>query len=121
MGRIVRAALAAALAAVAGIGLVGCSGADEPGPDAVVIDVRTPDEYAAGHLEGALNVDVQAADFTARIAELDPEAGYVLYCRSGSRAGVAADQMAALGFDDVTNAGSLEAAADATGLDVVTS
>ena len=86
-----------------------------------MIDVRTPAEYAAGHLEGALNIDVESADFASRIASLDPQGRYVVYCRSGNRAGVAADEMARAGFVDVTNAGGLEQAAASTGLAIVTS
>jgi phage shock protein E len=85
-----------------------------------VIDVRTPDEYAEGHLDGAVNIDVQAADFAERIAELPTDAEYTVYCRTGSRAGAAVAQMTTLGFTDVTNAGSLADASASTGLAVVT-
>lgn len=84
-----------------------------------VIDVRTPEEYAAGHLDGAVNIDVTAADFDARVAELDPTGVYVVYCRSGSRSAQAAARLEQLGIDDVTDAGGLDAAATATGLSVV--
>jgi rhodanese-related sulfurtransferase len=80
---------------------------------AQVIDVRTPEEFAAGHLAGARNIDVQAADFHDRVGELDPDATYVLYCRSGSRAGAAADMMADMGFTDVVNAGGFDSLAAA--------
>ena len=78
-----------------------------------VIDVRTPEEYDAGHLTGAVNVDVQAADFHERVNGLDKSAHYVLYCRSGSRAGAAADMMLDMGFTDVVNAGGFDALATA--------
>ncbi len=80
---------------------------------AQVIDVRTPEEFAAGHLSGATNIDVQAADFSDRVGKLDPGATYVLYCRSGSRAGAAADMMAGMGFTDVVNAGGFDSLAAA--------
>jgi rhodanese-related sulfurtransferase len=80
---------------------------------ALVIDVRTPEEFDAGHLAGARNIDVQAADFRERVGELDPEATYVLYCRSGSRAGAAADVMADMGFTEVVNAGGFDSLAAA--------
>lgn len=73
-----------------------------------VIDVRSPAEYAAGHLAGAINIDVDGADFAQRIGALDKAAGYVLYCHSGRRSGIAADQMAKAGFKDVLDAGALE-------------
>ncbi|ASR56931.1 hypothetical protein CBP52_12335 [Cellulomonas sp. PSBB021] len=87
--------------------------------DTVVIDVRTAAEYDAGHLEDAVNYDVQSPDFAAQVATLDPEGSYVVYCRTGNRAGVAVDRLEDLGFDDVQNAGGLDDAARATGLDVV--
>jgi rhodanese-related sulfurtransferase len=74
----------------------------------VVIDVRTPAEYAAGHIAGASNIDVEAPDFGSRIASLDPEAAYLVYCRSGRRSAIAADQMEAAGFTDIVDAGGLE-------------
>ncbi len=124
MRRAVARTLLAVAVAIGGVaGLTACSGGDsgtQPTSDAVVIDVRTPDEFSSGHLDGALNIDVEAADFGSRIGELDPDANYVLYCRSGNRAGVAASQMSQAGFAHVTNAGSLEQAAAATGLAIVT-
>lgn len=80
---------------------------------AAVIDVRTPEEFSTGHLRGASNIDVQAADFHERVGELDKDASYVLYCRSGSRAGAAADMMTDMGFTDVVNAGGYDALAAA--------
>jgi rhodanese-related sulfurtransferase len=74
----------------------------------VVIDVRTPAEFAAGHVAGAQNIDVEAPDFASRIASLDPKEAYLVYCRSGRRSAVAADQMAAAGFTDIVDAGGLE-------------
>jgi rhodanese-related sulfurtransferase len=78
-----------------------------------VIDVRTPEEFAAGHLAGATNIDVQAADVHERVGELDPKDTYILYCRSGSRAGAAADMMADMGFDHLVNAGGFDGLAAA--------
>lgn len=78
---------------------------------AVLIDVRSPEEFAAGALDGALNIDVNGAEFEDRISELDREAAYVVYCRSGSRAATAIDQMADLGFTDVVNGGAYDALA----------
>ncbi|MCL2463665.1 MAG: rhodanese-like domain-containing protein [Micrococcales bacterium] len=114
-------AIVAALGALAGLGACSAApGAAAVPAGAVVIDVRTPAEYAAGHLAGAVNIDIQAADFTARIGKLDRNGQYLLYCRSGSRAGVAKTQMTGMGFTHVTNLGSIDAAAKATGLAVVT-
>lgn len=54
-------------------------------PGVQIIDVRTPEEYAEGHLAGAVNIPVQGADFSERIARLDPTVTYAVYCRSGNR------------------------------------
>ena len=84
-----------------------------------VIDVRSAGEYAAGHLEGALNIDVEANDFATEVGKLDTAGTYVVYCHSGRRAGLAKDQMTSMGFKDVTNAGGISDAATATGLAIV--
>lgn len=94
------------------VSLAAC-GSDEPTEspipaDAVVIDVRTPEEYGAGHLEGAQNIDIYAADFKDQIGSLDRDDKYVVYCRSGNRSGQAKEIMEQMGFTDVTNAGAYE-------------
>ncbi|GAB3247618.1 hypothetical protein GCM10027425_03540 [Alteromonas gracilis] len=109
--------LIALLAAVA-LALTGCGSSDstsgtdldvEAFADRVavdgmtVLDVRTPAEFAEGHLPGAVNVDVSAPDFGQRIADLDPEAAYAVYCRSGSRSAEALRLMQEAGFDDVAH------------------
>ena len=88
--------------------------------DTIIIDVRTPEEFAEGHLDGAVNLDVESGEFEAGLADLDPSASYAVYCRSGRRSALAADVMAQNGFDDVADLGSLEAAATSTGLPVTT-
>ena len=65
---------------------------------AVLLDVRTPQEYAAGHVAGAQLIDVQQPDFGMNIAGLDPSQAYAIYCRAGARATVAAEQMQIAGF-----------------------
>lgn len=72
-----------------------------------VIDVRTPAEFAAGHVAGAVNIDVEAADFSDKVASLDKEGAYLLYCRTGRRSAVAADQMAGMGFTDIVDGGGM--------------
>jgi len=76
--------------------------------DRTIVDVRTPEEYATGHVVGAVNIPVEADDFAERISELDPDEPYLVYCRSGRRSAIAADQMAAAGFSDIVDAGALE-------------
>jgi rhodanese-related sulfurtransferase len=68
-----------------------------------VIDVRTPEEFAAGHLVGAVNMNVEGPDFSAQIATLDTAGTVAIYCRSGRRSVVAAEQMAGAGFTSIVN------------------
>lgn len=107
----------ALVTAAASVGLVGCSsgtdtasvttiGAGElvevvSDPEVVVLDVRTPEEYAQGHLPGALNIDMTSPTFTDAIAELPKDTTYVVYCRSGNRSADAAAQMVDAGFTDL--------------------
>jgi phage shock protein E len=83
--------------------------------DAPVIDVRTPQEYASGHLAGATNVDVMSGDFPDRIAAMDlPESGPIyLYCRSGNRSGQAAKILRQMGHGGAVNVGGFDALAKA--------
>jgi len=75
--------------------------------DAVVIDVRTPEEYDAAHIADAQLIDIQGPDFTEGIEALDPAQTYVVYCRSGNRSAVAAEQMRAIGLE-VLDGGGLD-------------
>lgn len=110
-----------ALAVGSALGLSACAGPSvELTPDTIVIDVRTPAEFASGHLEGAVNIDVQSADFAAQIAELDPNGEYFIYCRSGNRSAAAMAQMSQMGFQNMTNGGSVQEASTMSGLDIVT-
>lgn len=52
----------------------------------VLIDVRTPEEYAEGHVPGAINLDVKNDAFAKKVSELDSTKNYYIYCRSGVRA-----------------------------------
>lgn len=74
--------------------------------DRTAIDVRTPEEYDEGHVDGADNLDFQGAAFADQIADLDPDGTYVVYCRSGNRSAQAAAQMRAIGLD-VLDGGAL--------------
>lgn len=84
----------------------------------MLIDVRTPAEFAEGHIEGAVNIPVELATFTQQVALLDPDMDYLVYCRTGRRADVAIDHMSTLGLR-TTNLGSVADASDATGIRVV--
>jgi rhodanese-related sulfurtransferase len=79
-------------------------------PSVVVVDVRTPAEFAAGHIGRAELVDFEAPGFAQRIAQLDHSATYLVYCHSGNRSGQATAIMATLGFTNVNNlAGGISA------------
>ena len=68
-----------------------------------LIDARTPEEFAQGHVNGATNIDVTAGDFVQRVQQLDKNHAYGVYCQSGRRSSTAAEYMKALGFADVTD------------------
>ena len=108
-------AVAVALAAVLSVaGLSACSSS----PDAVtdvssaavlaqpgitVIDVRTPTEYASGHLANAVNIDVSSDTFDNQVGKLAKDGTYFVYCHSGNRSAAATDRMAKLGFTKIYN------------------
>jgi rhodanese-related sulfurtransferase len=75
-------------------------------PNAVLIDVRTPAEFEAGHIPGAKIIDFYASDFKTTIEQLDRTKSYYLYCRSGNRSGQTISMMEGLGFEDVVHLGS---------------
>jgi phage shock protein E len=52
-----------------------------------VLDVRTPEEFSEGHLEGAVNIDFTAEGFEAALAKLDPAKPYLVHCAAGGRSG----------------------------------
>lgn len=73
--------------------------AEDPG--VTVIDVRTPEEFAEGHIDGAIMIDFESASFADDVAALDPAGNYLVYCRSGNRSGQAVAQMQELGLDQI--------------------
>jgi rhodanese-related sulfurtransferase len=70
-------------------------------PDIRVLDIRTPAEYAEGHIQGARNIDFMSADFAKRLEGLDRNATYLVYCRSGNRSARAIKVFGRLGFSHV--------------------
>jgi phage shock protein E len=86
--------------------------------DVEVLDVRTPEEYAEGHVDGATNIDFYAADFADQVAELDRDQEYVVYCRSGNRSSQATALMAEQGFTAVNDVDGGIVAWEAAGLPV---
>ncbi len=88
--------------------------------DTVILDVRTPAEYAEGHLPGAVNLNVESPDFTGQIAGLDPSRPYAVYCRSGNRSQVAIAVMAQNGFANIYHLGGGIGAWQQAGGEIVT-
>ncbi|MFC2021677.1 rhodanese-like domain-containing protein [Chloroflexota bacterium] len=72
-------------------------------PDFVIIDVRTPEEFAEGYIENAVNIDFYSKTFRDELDNLDKNKTYLIYCRSGGRSGKALDIMAELGFKEAYN------------------
>ena len=87
--------------------------------DTTIIDVRTPAEFAEGHLEGAINIDWQGATFVDEMAQFAPSGAYILYCRSGNRSGLAIDALAGRGYTNLSNGGGVDEASSLTGLAIV--
>ncbi|MEK6797091.1 MAG: rhodanese-like domain-containing protein [Spirochaetota bacterium] len=69
----------------------------------VILDVRTPNEFAEGHIAGATNIDYYAPDFKERIAKLDKKKTYLILCRSGNRSGKSAAFMSESGYTGLFN------------------
>jgi rhodanese-related sulfurtransferase len=66
-----------------------------------IIDVRTPEEYAAGHVPGSKLLPLQEID--TWYSNLDPNKKYLMVCRSGNRSGQASDYLAGKGFTHIVN------------------
>ena len=60
-------------------------------PDVVILDVRTPEEFAKEHIENAINLDYYSQTFRDELNNLDKDKTYLIYCRSGNRSGKALD------------------------------
>jgi len=69
----------------------------------VVLDVRTPEEYADGHIHKAININLNSPDFKDEINKLDKNFTYLVYCRSGARSNTARNIMEESGFRHVIN------------------
>lgn len=69
--------------------------------DFVILDVRTPEEFAEGYIAGAVNLDVQERDFEKKLRALDRKKSYLVYCRTGNRSRRATVAMEGLGFRSI--------------------
>ena len=72
------------------------------------IDVRTPEEFRTGHLQGAINIPVQNIRAAITAASPDKNAPLHLYCRSGRRAELALQELKAMGYTNITNHGGYQ-------------
>ena len=72
-------------------------------PDVQIVDVRTPEEFAEGHLENAINIDITADDFESKIAALDKEKPVMVYCKAGGRSAKASSRLNELGFKNISD------------------
>jgi len=72
-------------------------------PGAQLVDVRTPEEYAKGHLKNSVNIDIRSGDFADKINKLDKSKPVLVYCLSGGRSSAAASKMQDMGFSEIYN------------------
>jgi rhodanese-related sulfurtransferase len=72
-------------------------------PNTVILDVRTPTEYAAGHIKGSIPMSFTAKDFNEKIKQLDRNKTYLVHCASGTRSAKACGKLDALDFPRVYN------------------
>jgi rhodanese-related sulfurtransferase len=83
-------------------------------PDFKILDVRTPDEYNTGHIEGAINIDYNSDTFEDILATLDRSGEYLVYCRSGDQSSEVVEIMEELEFTMIyhMNGGIIEWSAE---------
>ena len=65
--------------------------------------MRSPEEFAKGHVPGAVNIDINALGFSDKVAQLDKSKPILVNCHAGSRGAIASAQLAKLGFKTVCN------------------
>ena len=75
-------------------------------PDFVLLDIRTPNEFTSGHIEGAINLNYYDENFRDNLDKLDKKKTYLIYCRTANRTGKTMPIMQDLGFDEVYNMAS---------------
>jgi len=74
---------------------------NQSNPDFIILDVRTPEEFSDGHIEGAVNTDFYEGTFREELDTLDKDKTYLVHCRSGSRSQSTIDIMEELGFTNI--------------------
>jgi rhodanese-related sulfurtransferase len=76
-------------------------------PNAILLDVRTPEEFASGKIPQSININLMDRTFMSQVAVLDKSKPYFIYCRSGSRSGQACTMLANQGFEVYNLAGGV--------------
>lgn len=69
----------------------------------ILVDVRTPEEYRAGHLDNSLNINWFDADFAKQMEAVDKAETIYVYCKKGGRSAKAAQLLDSLGYKNVVN------------------
>ena len=75
-------------------------------PKIVVVDLRTPKEFFAGHIKGAININMNDKNFAAKLGKLDRKKTYLMHCRSGGRSSASLQVWKRLGFEKVLHLAS---------------
>lgn len=81
----------------------------ECNPNAVLIDVRTPEEEAEGLIENSVRINISSESFPAKVMDLDKSKTYYVYCRSGGRSANACRYMEGLGLEAINVEGGIMA------------
>ena len=71
--------------------------------NSMILDVRTPAEHKQGGIDGAVNIDIMGSNFAQKVAALEKDKTYFVYCRSGNRSGSACEMMSKDGFKNLYN------------------
>lgn len=69
----------------------------------ILLDVRTPEEFSQGHIEHAINIDVNNENFDSEIQKLDKTKTYFVYCQAGTRSSKASSRLLRNGFKNIVN------------------
>lgn len=72
-------------------------------PNSIILDDRTLAEHKQGGIDGAINIDIMGSSFAQKVAALDKDKTYFVYCRSGNRSGSACEMMSKDGFKNLYN------------------
>lgn len=70
-------------------------------PNAQLVDVRTPEEFQKGHLDGAVNINFYDTDFDQQIGKLSKTNPIFVYCQAGGRSGKACTKLGGMGFKEI--------------------